>query len=113
MLPSAMPRFLRFPPHAIIRQRPPAHWRPPKTRWLPPGGLMERNTDRHTWAMLDRRALLLGASAAAGALALPGMAFGQSTPRRGGTLRVAMPFNPASVDPMTGRNLPDFNVLYA
>ena len=24
-----------------------------------------------------------------------------------------MPYNPGAVDPMTGRNLPDFNVLYA
>ncbi len=24
-----------------------------------------------------------------------------------------MPYNPAALDPMTGRNLPDFNVLYA
>src|SRR6476469_6564549 len=62
---------------------------------------------------IDRRDVLLGSAAAVGALGLPGMAFGQGTPRRGGTLRVAMPFNPAAIDPMTGRNLPDFNVLYA
>ncbi len=28
-------------------------------------------------------------------------------------MRVAIPYNPAAIDPMTGRNLPDFNVLYA
>jgi peptide/nickel transport system substrate-binding protein/glutathione transport system substrate-binding protein len=43
---------------------------------------------------------------------LPGGALAQA-PRKGGTRRVTHPYNPASVDPMTGRNLPDFNVLYA
>ena len=62
---------------------------------------------------LDRRQLIKGAAAGAGALALPGLALSAETPRRGGTLRLAMPYNPAAVDPMTGRNLPDFNVLYA
>jgi peptide/nickel transport system substrate-binding protein/glutathione transport system substrate-binding protein len=61
---------------------------------------------------LDRRDLLKGTAAAAGALLMPGIAAAQ-TPRKGGTLRISMPYNPASVDPMTGRNLPDFNVLYA
>jgi peptide/nickel transport system substrate-binding protein/glutathione transport system substrate-binding protein len=37
----------------------------------------------------------------------------QETPRKGGTLRLAMPYNPAAVDPMTGRNLPDLDVLWA
>jgi ABC-type transport system substrate-binding protein len=60
---------------------------------------------------IDRRTLMQGA-AAAGALLLPGGAFAQS-PRKGGTLRISMPYNPASVEPMTGRNAPDFNVLYA
>jgi peptide/nickel transport system substrate-binding protein/glutathione transport system substrate-binding protein len=64
-------------------------------------------------AGVDRRQLIKGAGAVAGALALPGAALAQGAPRRGGTLRLAMPYNPASVDPMTGRNLPDFNVLYA
>jgi peptide/nickel transport system substrate-binding protein/glutathione transport system substrate-binding protein len=62
---------------------------------------------------LDRRQLLKGAAAGAGALSLPGTMLAQAAPRRGGTLRLAMPYNPAAVDPMTGRNLPDFNVLYA
>ena len=48
----------------------------------------------------------------AGASLLPENLFAQA-PRKGGTLRVSIPYNPASVDPMTGRNLPDFNVLYA
>jgi peptide/nickel transport system substrate-binding protein/glutathione transport system substrate-binding protein len=62
---------------------------------------------------LDRRKLIKGAAAGVGALALPGLALSAEAPRRGGTLRLAMPYNPAAVDPMTGRNLPDFNVLYA
>ena len=61
---------------------------------------------------LDRRTLMQGTAAAAGAMLLPADALAQA-PRKGGTLRVSMPYNPASVDPMTGRNLPDFNVLYA
>src|ERR1700712_265456 len=65
--------------------------------------------------LVDRRELLLGAAAAGGALLLPHSlaAQGAATPRRGGTLRVSMPYNPGAVDPMTGRNLPDFDVLYA
>lgn len=62
---------------------------------------------------LDRRDLLKAGAAAAGALALPRSLAAQGAPRKGGTLRISMPYNPASVDPMTGRNLPDFNVLYA
>jgi ABC-type transport system substrate-binding protein len=61
---------------------------------------------------LDRRGLVKGAAAAAGAFLLPGGVLAQGTPRKGGILRVAMPYNPGSVDPMTGRNLTDFNVLY-
>jgi ABC-type transport system substrate-binding protein len=67
--------------------------------------------DHPNW--LDRRSLIKAAVAGAGALALPGAAFAQETPKKGGTLRLAMPYNPAALDPMTGRNLPDFNVLYA
>ncbi len=60
----------------------------------------------------DRRTILSAAAAAGGALLLPGLTQAQ-TPRRGGTLRVAMPFNPGAIEPMTGRNLPDYKVLYA
>jgi len=62
---------------------------------------------------IDRRALLAGAAAAGAALVLPRGALAQETPRRGGTLRVAMTYNPAALDPMTGRNGPDFNTLLA
>jgi ABC-type transport system substrate-binding protein len=64
---------------------------------------------------LDRRKVIQGTAAAAGAVLLPSGASWaqQGTPRKGGTLRLAMPYNPAAVDPMTGRNLPDFEVLYA
>jgi ABC-type transport system substrate-binding protein len=62
---------------------------------------------------LDRRNLIKAAVAGAGALALPGSAFAQETPKKGGTLRMAIPYNPAALDPMTGRNLPDFDTLYA
>ena len=70
---------------------------------------MTRDIDQ---VMLDRRDVMKGTAAAAGALLLPGGAIAQGTPRKGGILRVAMPYNPGSVDPMTGRNLTDFNVLY-
>jgi ABC-type transport system substrate-binding protein len=66
----------------------------------------------HKAMKFDRRALMQGTAAAAGAALLPVNVLAQ-TPRKGGTLRISMPYNPASVDPMTGRNLPDFNVLYA
>ena len=69
--------------------------------------------DQRLMTGVDRRQLLKGAAAGAGALSLPRTALAQATPRKGGTLRLAMPYNPAAVDPMTGRNLPDFNVLYA
>ena len=71
------------------------------------------DVDQLPRAGLDRRPLIKGAAAGAGALALPGATFAQTAPRRGGTLRVAIPFNPAAIDPMTGRNLPDFDTLYA
>jgi peptide/nickel transport system substrate-binding protein/glutathione transport system substrate-binding protein len=61
---------------------------------------------------LDRRRVMQVTAAAAGTLLLPGTSLAEDTPRKGGTLRVAMPYNPGSVDPMTGRNLTDFNVLY-
>lgn len=62
---------------------------------------------------VGRRTVLKTAAAAGGVLALPGAALAQAgTPRRGGTLRVAMPYNPASLDPINGRNPTDFNTLY-
>ncbi|MGH7073203.1 MAG: ABC transporter substrate-binding protein [Stellaceae bacterium] len=63
--------------------------------------------------MLDRRTVLKGAAMAGATVLLPAtVRAAAETPKMGGTLRVAMPYNPASIDPMTGRNLPDFNVLY-
>ena len=64
-------------------------------------------------ATVDRRTVIKAGAAAASAGLLPRSAFSATAPRKGGSLRVSMPYNPASVDPMTGRNLPDFNVLYA
>ena len=63
--------------------------------------------------MLDRREVMKGGTAAVSAMMLPAAALAQGTPRKGGTLKLGMPYNPAAVDPMTGRNLPDLNVLYA
>ncbi len=61
---------------------------------------------------IQRRNILK--AAAATALLVPAVARAAPlTPRHGGTLRVSMPYNPAALDPMTGRNLPDFNTLYA
>jgi len=62
---------------------------------------------------LDRRTLLGGACAAGGTMLLTRQLRAQETPRRGGTLRVSMTYNPAALDPMTGRNGPDFNTLFA
>jgi peptide/nickel transport system substrate-binding protein/glutathione transport system substrate-binding protein len=69
---------------------------------------------RHIGTAFDRRGVLKSGIAAAGALLLPASVRAvASGPRHGGTLRVSMPYNPAALDPMTGRNLPDFNTLYA
>jgi ABC-type transport system substrate-binding protein len=62
---------------------------------------------------INRRDALKATAVAAGALMLPADLAAQAQPRKGGTLRVSMPYNPASLDPMTGRNAPDFNTLYA
>ena len=62
---------------------------------------------------LNRRTVLKGAAAASGVVFLPSLGFAADQPRKGGTLRVGQPYNPAAIDPMTGRNLPDLNVLYA
>jgi peptide/nickel transport system substrate-binding protein/glutathione transport system substrate-binding protein len=61
----------------------------------------------------DRRDVLKGAAAAGALLLAPaGVRAATPAPRRGGTLRVSMPYNPGSLDPMTSRNLTDCNVLY-
>lgn len=62
---------------------------------------------------IDRRTLLKGAAAAGSVLVLPRAAFAQTAPRRGGVLRTTLPSNPASLDPMNGRNATDFLPLYA
>jgi len=63
---------------------------------------------------LHRRTVLKGVAAASGVALLPAtVRAAAEQPRKGGTLRVAQPYNPAAIDPMTGRNLPDLNVLYA
>jgi ABC-type transport system substrate-binding protein len=72
-----------------------------------------KDKDLQSAAWLDRRELIKTAIAGAGALTLPGTAFAQDAPRKGGRLRLAIPYNPAALDPMTGRNLPDFDTLYA
>jgi ABC-type transport system substrate-binding protein len=63
---------------------------------------------------VNRRTMLATGAAAGGALILPrALRAATAIPRRGGTLHVAMPYNPAALDPATGRNTPDFNTLYA
>ena len=70
-----------------------------------------KDSDSTVW--FDRRELIKGAIAGAGALALPAATRAQEGPRKGGRLRLAIPYNPAALDPMTGRNLPDLDTLYA
>ncbi|MCJ9669816.1 MULTISPECIES: ABC transporter substrate-binding protein [unclassified Neorhizobium] len=61
---------------------------------------------------ITRRSLLAGTAAAGGLALLPATVRAQARqPRSGGTLRAVMPFNPAALDPLTGRNNPDFNAL--
>lgn len=63
---------------------------------------------------MKRRSVLKGAVVLGGALLVPAQVRAQEgQPKMGGILRVTMPYNPAALDPMTGRNLPDFNTLYA
>lgn len=63
---------------------------------------------------ISRRTLLASGALLGGAILVPGQVLAQAPqPMSGGTLRIAMPFNPAALDPMTGRNVPDFNALYA
>ena len=51
---------------------------------------------------IDRRTVLGGALAGAGALLVPKLvrAAGEK-PKSGGMLKVSMPYNPAAIDPMT------------
>jgi peptide/nickel transport system substrate-binding protein len=61
---------------------------------------------------ITRRTLMAGTAAVGGSLILPASVRAQDAqPRSGGTLRMVIPFNPASLDPITGRNNPDFNTL--
>jgi ABC-type transport system substrate-binding protein len=65
--------------------------------------------------MIDRRRALMGLSALAGAPLLVSLAstrgFAQ-TPTTGGVLRVAAPFNPSTLDPLTGGTGSDHMLLY-
>ena len=63
---------------------------------------------------INRRTMLTATAAVGGAMMLPAGAFAQAAEaKKGGVLKVAMPYNPAALDAMTGRNVPDFNSLYA
>lgn len=66
-------------------------------------------SDHSTALSLSRRALLL---TAAGLVVTPAEAFAQAA-RKGGTLKIAAPHNPSTLDPMTGRSGPDHAYLYA
>lgn len=62
---------------------------------------------------IDRRNVLkVGATLGAGMFISSTTFAQQPKPARGGTLRLTMPYNPAALDPITGRNAPDFNSLY-
>jgi len=64
-------------------------------------------------SIINRRTVLTGAAAAGGAFLLPASVRAQSgSPASGGTLRIAMPYNPAALDPVTGRNNTDFYTLF-
>src|SRR5690606_13628546 len=62
---------------------------------------------------IDRRNVLKAGGAIGAAMLVSTKAWAQqATLTRGGTLHVTMPYNPAALDPITGRNAPDFNSLY-
>ncbi|MBS0639399.1 MAG: ABC transporter substrate-binding protein [Acetobacteraceae bacterium] len=61
---------------------------------------------------IGRRSLLAGAAGSFAASALVQGAAAQATPKRGGILRVACPYNPSTLDPMTGSSGNDHIFLY-
>lgn len=70
------------------------------------------DTDHHGRLALSRRRALALASGALAGSALPGGANAQSTPRRGGVLKVSATTNPSSLDPATGGAGSDHVFLY-
>jgi peptide/nickel transport system permease protein/peptide/nickel transport system substrate-binding protein len=64
-------------------------------------------------ATFNRRDLLKTAAGAALVAALPGsLNAQQETPKKGGVLKIAAPFNPSSLDPLTGGAGSDHMILY-
>jgi peptide/nickel transport system permease protein/peptide/nickel transport system substrate-binding protein len=61
---------------------------------------------------LNRRDLLKTAAGVALAGSLPGALLAQEAPRKGGVLKIAAPFNPSSLDPLTGGAGSDHMILY-
>ncbi|MGQ4274635.1 ABC transporter substrate-binding protein [Terrihabitans sp. B22-R8] len=66
---------------------------------------------RNRFAM-DRRRMLMLMGATSALPFLPTMAHAQETPRKGGVLKLAAPFNPSSLDPVTGGAGSDHMILY-
>jgi len=66
--------------------------------------------ERLTLGRREFAALLAGAATAG---ALPGNAFGQGTPKKGGVLKVSAPTNPSTLDPATGGSGQDHAFLFS
>ncbi|MDQ2079580.1 ABC transporter substrate-binding protein [Xanthobacteraceae bacterium Astr-EGSB] len=67
----------------------------------------------HPWnAPVARRTVLRTLGSLAAASAWPALGYAQATPRRGGVLKIAAPFNPSTLDPITGGLGSDHMVLY-
>lgn len=62
---------------------------------------------------MGRREVMKALASAAAAAGLPGAAWSQATPRKGGVLRVVMPANLSTTDPMAGNAGYDHPMLYA
>lgn len=61
---------------------------------------------------MSRRQVMAMIASAAAAAGLPGAAWSQGQPRKGGTLRVSVPANPSTMDPIAGRSGYDHPMLY-
>ncbi len=73
-----------------------------------------RNDERNTKCRSTADYLVKGIAAAGGSTAAAApIVRAVRAPRKRGTLLAGDAYNPAAVDPMTGRNLTDFDVLYA
>ncbi|MDF2999514.1 MAG: gsiB, partial [Xanthobacteraceae bacterium] len=79
--------------------------------WIPARAIPSNSCPSNSW-LPSRRALLATGAVAVLATSLPTSLPAQDTPKKGGVLKVAAPFNPSSLDPLTGGAGSDHMLLY-